>query len=294
MQLSRKQVILISVISGVVLLLTVAAALIFSAEDEASAASPTPTPTMTARPTASPSPGPTPSPTTFLLPLVPRWDTPRPTAEPAGAAGVFVPGSAAPSDAPSPTGTAGPWAEACDERARQILAVGLRDGRTAALLLMWLDRNDLTVAALPTDAISRSGQPLEGMSFSGADIKAQGAQAAKLVEEATGTRCRAWLVLDLSCLPAVLQITGPLAGRGMEALAGDGRQRAQGALSLAAGAAAYVQRVPLLKLPALKQAVGGSFASNLSALELWSLFWTIRSGVTVRGLLASGTETVSG
>lgn len=89
MELTRKQIILIAVISGVILLLTVASVLIFTPGEEEA----TPEPTAIQSPTASPEPTPTseptPSPTAFRLPLVPRWDTPQPTLEPVS--GVFAP-----------------------------------------------------------------------------------------------------------------------------------------------------------------------------------------------------------
>ena len=89
MELTRKQIILIAVISGVILLLTVASVLIFTPGEEEAP----PEPTAIQSPTASPEPTPTsepmPSPTAFRLPLVPRWDTPQPTLEPVS--GVFAP-----------------------------------------------------------------------------------------------------------------------------------------------------------------------------------------------------------
>ena len=281
MQLSRKQVILIAVLSGVLLILTVAAALIFTSGDADTPAEPTTAPTETPAPTGTPVPTVTSTATTFRLPLAPLWDTPRPTPESAGA-GVFAPHTAA------PPGTAVPWVGAYDEHTKDILAVGLQKGRTAALLWMRLDKNGLTVAALPADVADGSGQPLEETLLKGEDLRAQGEEAAKLVEEATGMRCKAWLALDISCIPAVLQVTGSLSGQGAEALAGDGRQRAQRAMALATSAATYVQQVSLMKLPALKRAVGDGFASNLSALELWSLFWTVRSGIVIRSFLLPG------
>jgi len=106
MELSKKQIVLISVISGVVLLLAVGAALFLSpGATDPPAATPEPSPV----PTDPPTPTQTPAPTVFLLPLVPRWDTPQPTAEPSGTTGVFMPQSAAPSA--NPEGEAsGPWA----------------------------------------------------------------------------------------------------------------------------------------------------------------------------------------
>ena len=92
MQFSQKQTILIAVLSGVILLLTVAGVLIFTPGDGEGTVEPTASPAETASPvpTAAPSATPTPAPADVRLPLVPRWDTPRPTAEPAGA-GVFAP-----------------------------------------------------------------------------------------------------------------------------------------------------------------------------------------------------------
>ena len=78
------------------------------------------------------------------------------------------------------------------------------------------------------------------------DLKAQGVQAASLAEAATGRRWEAWMALDLACLPAVLEITGPLGDFDPDA------SSVQDALSLAVGAAACIERVSLLKFPALK------------------------------------------
>ena len=112
MQLSRKQVILISVISGVVLLLTLAIALIYTPGAADLFPEPTPSPAQTACPTPTPSPMPTPTPTAFRLPLVPQWDTPRPTADPWGALDALVPRGSTPPSIVFPTGTAGPWVQA--------------------------------------------------------------------------------------------------------------------------------------------------------------------------------------
>lgn len=89
MELTRKQIILIAVISGVILLLTVASVLIFTPGEEEAAPEPTAIQSPTASPEPTPTSEPTPSPTAFRLPLVPRWDTPQPTLEPVS--GVFAP-----------------------------------------------------------------------------------------------------------------------------------------------------------------------------------------------------------
>lgn len=277
MQLSRKQTILIAVLSGLVLLLAVAAALLFTPGDGEGAVEPTPTPAETATPALTPAPTDTPEPTSFRLPLVPLFDTPRPTAEPTGT-GVFAPYTA------PPAGAAVPWVGTYDEYTRDILAVGLREGRAAVLLFLRLDKSGLALAALP----------MEETPLAGDDLAAKGAQGAILAEELTGRRYGAWLALDLGCVPAVLEITGPLSGQGAEVLLEDGERRAQGALSLMMGAARYMERVSLLRLPALKRAAGDSFASNLTTRELWSLFWTIRGGVAVRGLLLPDRATAGG
>ncbi|MBR0206537.1 MAG: hypothetical protein IJQ45_07355 [Clostridia bacterium] len=285
MQLSRKQIILISIVSGVVLLLTVAAALILTPREGDAPPESNPAPAETVSPTATPIASPTPPPTAFRLPLVPQWDTPQPGETPAGAVGAFVPQRGSSPDAVLPEGTALPWVGAYDAHTRDILAVALQDGRAAALLLLRLDQEGLTLAALPTDVVDPSGRPLDETRLPGEDLAAQGPQAVTLVEALTGRRYGAWMALDLSCVPAVLEVTGPLGGQGAQALAGDGQQRAQGALSLMTGATAYIQQASLLKLPALKRAVGDAFSSNLSPRELWSLFWTVRNGITTRGIL---------
>lgn len=285
MQLSRKQVILISIISGVVLLLTVAAILIFASEDEEAVPEQTPLPTETAGPTATQEPVPSPTPTAFHLPLVPLWNTPRPTTEPTAAVGAFVPGSSAPPGTSLPADTADPWVGAYNEHTKDIMAVGFQNGRATVLLLMRLDNNGLRVAALPANATGPAGQSLEETPLFGETLAAQGAQTVSLVERSTGMRYGAWLALNLDRLPAVLQVTGPIANQCVEALSGDGHQRAQGALSLLTGTVTYVQRLSLLQLPALRRVAGDAFESNLSTRELWGLFWTVRNGVSVRGLL---------
>ncbi len=264
MELTKKQIILIAVISGAVLLLT-AAVLIFMPGDEAAVPEPAPTPLETDVPDFTPVPVSTPIPTAFRLPLVPQRDTPSPTADTTGA---FVPQPAESTAEPLGDG-AGPWAGVCDEHTKDILAVGLQNGRAAALLLLRLCGDVLTITALPADEVPLSGE----------SIRIQGERAASLAEERLGRSCGGWLALDLGRLPAILQITGPLGEPG------EGVSSPKGALALTADAVAYVQRTSLLKLPALKRAVGEGFASNLSSRELWSLFWTVRGGVTVRGLL---------
>ena len=264
MELTRKQIILIAAVSGAILLLTAAAVLISTAGEEAASAGPTASPTATASPCPTPEPTETPAPTVFRLPLVPQGDTPRPSADPVGT-GVFAP------QVLLPEGTAGPWVDA-GERTRDILAVGLREGRAAALLLLRLSDDQLTVAALPGQAAALAGE----------GPKEQGQAAAERMAAATGRPWEAWMALDLRCLPAVLAVTGPLGERGGADLS------AAGVLDLAAGALAYVRRVSLLKLPALRRAVGDGFAASLSTWELWRLFWTVRSGAAVRMQLVPG------
>lgn len=268
MELTKKQIILVAAVSGAILLLILAAVLIFGPHEGEEAAAPTASPTETAQPTPTVTPTASPEPTAFRLPLVPQWDTPRPTADTTGTVDAFVPQPTVKAADP-PGDETGPWVSACDEGAKDILAVGLQDGRAAALLMLRLSGDLLTITALPWEDPPR----LEG------DLKDQGAQAAALTGSVTGRRYNAWMVLDLGCLPAVLKITGPMGDYGGETVS------AQGALSLAMGAVTCMERVSLLKFPALKRAMGDAFASNLSTGELWSLFWTVRQGVTVRSAL---------
>ena len=267
MELTKKQIILVATISGAILLLTLAAVLIFAPRGEDETGAPTAAPTETIQPTPTITPTASPTPTAFRLPLVPQWDTPHPTADTAGA---FVPHPTGRAADPPGDG-AGPWVSAYDEGAKDILAVGLQDGRAAALLMLRLSGDLLTITALPMEDPPR----LEG------DLYAQGAQAIALTGSITGRRYSAWMTLDLACLPAVLRITGPVGDFGGETVS------AQDALSLAMGAVTCMERVSLLKFPALKRAMGDAFASNLSTRELWSLFWRVRQGVTVRGALLS-------
>ena len=275
MELSRKQIILIALVSGAILLMTVAAILIFTPGDGETVPEPTATvqPTVTPAPTATPTIAP--SPTVFRLPLVPLWDTPQPSREPADAVGAFMPRTSAPPDEATPAGTAGPWVGADEENTWDILAVGLREGRAVALLLLRMTGDTLTVLALPG----------EDTLLSGDSLRERGESAAELVADGPGFVCRGWMALDLGCLPAVLEITGPLAEDGAEDLSGDGRQRAEKALALMSGALIYLRRASLLKYPALKRAVGNSFASSLTVRELWSLFWALRKGPAVRELV---------
>ena len=263
MELSKKQIWVISIVSGVVLLLAIGAA-VFLSPGAADAPETSPEPSST--PTESPAPTGTPTPTIFLLPLVPQWDTPQPTAA-SGAVGDFVPQTGAPPQETLEEGAEGPWVSAGDEHSKDILAVGLQEGRTAALLLLQLVGDELTITALP----------MERTPLPGPTLADQGAQAASLVEAATGHRYGAWMVLDLSCLPAVLAIIGPLAAPGAETLAKPGD-----ALAMAEGALSYVRRASIWQFPSLKQAIGNRYASNLSVWELWKLLWALRSLGTLR------------
>ena len=259
MELTKKQIILVATISGAILLLTLAAVLIFAPRGEDETGAPTAAPTETIQPTPTITPTASPTPTAFRLPLVPQWDTPQPSGEPVGA-GVFAPQTLV------PEGTAGPWVDAGDGHTRDILAVGLREGRAAALLLLRLSGNTLTVMALPAD---------EGL-LAGADLTEPGEEAASKVKALTGLCCGSWMALDLACLPMVLEITGPLGDPGTDVLS------MAGIMAMAEGAVTYVQRVSLLKLPALKRAMGDCFRSNMSTWDLWRFFWTVRGGVEVR------------
>jgi hypothetical protein len=157
-----------------------------------------------------------------------------------------------------------------NEQTKNILAVGLREGRAAALLSLRLSKDALTVLALPGDETA----------LSGSSPKEQGEEAAALAASSTGLAWEGWMALDLSCLPELLAVTGPLSEAGTEAIWGDG----PGALLWMNGALAYLRRASLLKFPAIKRAVGNSFASNLATRDLWSLFWAVRNGVAVREL----------
>ena len=280
MDLTKKQTILIAVVSGAILLLTVAAILLFPSGDGEAPAEPEPSPTQTLRPTMTPIPTATPAPTVFRLPLVPQSDTPRPTAEAAGTVSAFVPPPTAPPVTEPPDDGAGPYVAANDENTRDILAVGLQDGRAAALLLLRLAGDTLSITALPAKELQMDDEALSAVD----DLYAQGARAATLARSVTGSPCAAWMALDLGCLPDLMAATGPLDDKG--GLTGEGIGGAEEALSLGVGAVIYLEKVPLLKLPALKRAVGDSFASSLSPRELWGLFWTIRKGVTVVGTLS--------
>ena len=264
MELTKKQIILVAAVSGAILLLILAAVLIFGPHEGEEAAAPTASPTETAQPTPTVTPTASPEPTAFRLPLVPQWDTPQPSGEPVGA-GVFAPQTLV------PEGTAGPWVDAGDGHTRDILAVGLREGRAAALLLLRLSGNTLTVMALPAD---------EGL-LAGADLTGPGEEAASKVKALTGLCCGSWMALDLACLPMVLKITGPLGDPGTDVLS------VAGIMAMAEGAVTYVQRVSLLKLPALKRAMGDCFRSNMSTWDLWRFFWTVRGGVEVRSKMMS-------
>lgn len=263
MELSKKQIWVISIVSGVVLLLAIGAAVFLS---PGAADAPEASPEPASMPTASPAPTETPAPTIFLLPLVPQWDTPQPTAA-SGAVGAFVPRTGAPPQGTPGKGAEGPWVSAGDEHSKDILAVGLQDGRTAALLLLRLTGQEVTVTALPA----------EGLPLAGASLEEKGAQAAALAEAATGRRYEGWMALDLTCLPAVLRVTGPLAGPGAEALA-----EPEDALAMAEGALRYARRAAVWQFPALRQAVGDCFASGLSGWELWKLLWALRRSEVVR------------
>ena len=100
MELTRKQIVLIAVISGAILLLTLAAVLIAASGAEEAVPEPASAPPNTASPEPTPTAEPTPSPTTFRLPLAPRWDTPQPAGEPS--AGVFAPYGAVPAETGGP------------------------------------------------------------------------------------------------------------------------------------------------------------------------------------------------
>lgn len=262
MELTKKQIILIVVLSGLVLLLTVAAILIFTPGDEETPVEPTASPQATASPTVEPTPPATPTPTVFRLPLVPQRDTPQPGSK-TPETGVFAPRE------PQREGEEDPWAGADDGQSKNILAVGLQDGRAAALLLMGLSRDVLTILSLPPEDTVGIGS---------------GEEAAARVETVTGRRVKGWLALDIDCLPDVLQITGPLSSREFMTSI-EGPRQAEDALELAMGAVAYLQRAPLLRFLALKRAVGDAFTSNLSTRELWRLLWTVRGGVSVQGRL---------
>ena len=271
MALSKKQIILISVISGVVLLLAVGAALFLSPGEGEASPVPTASPTPTPVPTQTPPPTATPAPPIQRLPLVPLWDTPRPSAEPLAEES---PASRAPAEG------AGPWVGVNEGKRQDILAVGLLEGRAAALLLVRTEGETVTVIGVPSDLSGPEGLPLSQMDLAGEGPAAQAESAAKAVERALGLRYGAYMGLDLRCLPALLEVMGlaPLA----DALNQPGPAGAQGALDLAAEALRYVSRASLLQYPAVRRAVGASFGSNLSVRELWQLLRAVKGAAALR------------
>ena len=271
MALSKKQIILISVISGVVLLLAVGAALFLSPGEGEASPVPTASPTPTPVPTQTPPPTATPAPPIQRLPLVPLWDTPRPSAEPLAEES---PASRAPAEG------AGPWVGVNEGKRQDILAVGLLEGRAAALLLVRTEGETVTVIGVPSDLAGPEGLPLSQMDLAGEGPAAQAESAAKAVERALGLRYGAYMGLDLQCLPALLEVMGlaPLA----DALNQPGPAGAQGALDLAAEALRYVSRASLLQYPAVRRAVGAAFGSNLSVRELWQLLRAVLASQSVR------------
>ena len=123
MELTRKQIILIVAISGLILLLTVGAVLIFDSKEEEAAPEPTATPPVTASPLPTPSATLAPSPTDFRLPLVPKWDTPWPASTPEDA------GALVPRKMPPGTRTGPGWTQATNRQRISWRSAFEREGR---------------------------------------------------------------------------------------------------------------------------------------------------------------------
>lgn len=295
MHLTRKQTILIAVLSGVAVLLLIGFLIFWTyfrksdpipAEPSLPPATATPSPEDT--PSPSPTPTETPTPTPYYLPLVPE-----------GAAATPSPLPATPAASPSRTPAGAPEAAGVppregeyNDKIKEFMAIGTHNGEAIAVLLVRVKPPETTVVAIPCETLSTVytlGADAKVISVDTAPIRAATARAESVregcwnlvwaVKNCTGYRAPAYLCVDFSCMEAFFSFAPGLSADGNEIdldaflrmLDEPDETRAASMAELGVGVVEYLSRASLWDLPAFRSATRGSFTSSLSVLELLQL-----------------------
>lgn len=238
-----------------------------------------PLPSQSPPAASTPTPTATPAPTAYLLPLVPLGEA-TPTVSPPGAAA-------------SPTPSMNPIEGQYDSDTKDFMAVGLQNGKAAALFIVHLTPETLSVIAIPAETLTTvytldgggavcgaSLRPIgDAAAFGGTERKLKAWNTVWALRQLTGVRLEEYLVLDVSCLAEAVSIIGPLSAgeesidsaRTAALLLEEGEQRAQSLLFLAEGMLNKLNETSFWKLSSLQRAVKGKFYSSLTYRELVTL-----------------------
>lgn len=233
--------------------------------NRADAAAPSPSPTVSASPTVRPThtiaPTPTVRPTAtpaYRLPLVPldATEAPTPSAVPTTAPTMTPP--TAPTDAPTAR---------FDSEVRDFLAIGLRDGEPVAILVARLAPPNLSVAAIPCEALSVT-----------ADAANNGTakELERSIADRFGLELNRSFTADLSCMDKVLEAVPTMTAAGMTfdestvdaVLGATGSERAYGMGALGAGLCACFREITPWTFAAVRDATRGKVQTELSLWEL--------------------------
>ncbi len=294
MELTRKQKILLGLLTGVALLLILGLILwiALSGSGDPVPEEP-PLPSFTAEPTptpsATPSPTPTPTPTPYFLPLVPD-------------------GAAAPTVVPSPSPTTEASAHAqirtdarvgrYDANCKEFAAIGTRNGAAVAVLLVRAEPPLAEITAIPAETIApvyTLGANAEVLRLDLAPIgtasllaKSPRAGCWNLVwaiKNLTGVQVSHYLCVDLACMdaffsfvPAIETDGGSIDAASFSAILDrSDAERAKQLGLFGVGVVHCLSEVSLWELPAFKAATKDAFSASLSVLELLSLMRTLKA-----------------
>ncbi len=300
MHLTRKQTILIAVLSGVAVLLLIGFLIFWTycrksdpipAEPSLPPATATPSPEDT--PSPSPTPTETPTPTPYYLPLVPE-----------GAAATPSPLPATPAASPSRTPAGAPEAAGVppregeyNDKIKEFMAIGTHNGEAIAVLLVRVKPPETTVVAIPCETVATVytlGQNAAVERVETAPISQATARAGSVregcwnliwaVKNLTGYRAPAYLCVDFSCMEAFFSFAPGLSADGSEIdldaflkmLDEPDETRAASMAAFGVGVVQYLGKVSLWDLPAFRSATRGAFTSSLSVFELLKLMGDLK------------------
>lgn len=295
MELTRKQKILLAVLSGVAALLILGLILWITLDrsgdpvpEEPPLPSFTEAPTPTESPTPSPSPSPTASPTPYVLPLVPDQ-----TAVPAA--------SAAPSPEPEaavPAVRTEAQTGEYNSKQKDFLAIGTHNGAAVAVLLVRVRPPVAEITAIPAETPAPVYLLGPDAAIKGLDRVPIGSACARAVTEREGCWNLVWAVknltgfqpphylcVDFACMDAFFSFVPTLASEDgsidrsafSDILHDAGDARAARFAALGVGVVRCLNELSLWELPSFRTATKGAFSSSLSVLELLSLMRTLKA-----------------
>ncbi|MCL2672631.1 MAG: hypothetical protein FWF10_11455 [Clostridiales bacterium] len=251
---------------------------------------PTAFPTPTALPLYTPPPDEgidISEPPSYMLPLVPIWDD-----------GERYNAPPTPTPTPQTLQTPAPMAGVYDGSCKDVLLVGIHEGKAAAILLMRAKGDTLSILAIPTDTVTEVYEldsdsnilQIHRAPIGDALPLARGGGEQGLwnlvwaVRGLTGVKIPKYIGIDLSCMGEVLNALGGIQGARQtftaENFAGlllrEGGMDASTLEDFGLGLTNTMRKVSLWELPALKKATKDKICGSLSASELIGLAMAIR------------------